>query len=237
MPTRDLATNSKKSLDKADRLINFTEKELIASYKTALKEVRGRVAKLYEQLQVDPTKAQLTQFMRQSGIRDEIVDIMRPYYVSNKALLEDMSIQGIDTGFFYNGWSVHQAVGVKQSWGMIDDSAVRAAAGIGGDIGELSGVMSQREAARHAKILNNAFANYSKDSQKWIRQAVRQGIIQGESVPKVTKRIQDALDMSYNSAEKIARTEILRSTSIGNQVAYNQARDSGVQINHFMGHT
>jgi len=231
MPTRDLATNSKKSLDKADRLINFTEKELIASYKTALKEVRERVASLYEKFQVaEPTKAQLTQFMRQSGIRDEIVDIMRPYYVSNKALIEDMSMQGIDTGFFNNGWSVDQATGVNQSWGMIDDSAVRAAAGIGGEIGELSGVMSSKEAAKHAKIMTKAFANYNKDSQKWIRQAVRQGVIQGESVPKVTKRIQEALGMSYNSAEKIARTEILRSTSIGNQVAYNQARDSGVQI-------
>jgi len=230
MLTRDLATNSKKSLNKADRLINFTEKELIASYKTALKEVRAKIAELYEQLQENPTKAQLTQFMRQSGIRDEIIDIMRPYYISNKALIEDMSMQGIDTGFFNNGWSVDQATGVKQSWGMIDDVSVRAAAGIGGEIGELSGVMSEKDAIKHTKILSDAFTNYGKDSQKWIREAVRQGIIQGESIPEVTKRIQKALGMSYNSAERIARTEILRSTSIGNQVAYDQARDVGVQI-------
>jgi len=230
MATRDLATNSKKSLDKADRLINFTDKELVASYKAALKEVREKIASLYEKLQTEPTKAQLTQFMRQSGIRDEIVNIMSPYYVSNKALIEDMSMQGIDTGFFNNGWSVDQATGVSQSWGMIDDSAVRAAAGIGGDIGELAGVMSEREAARHAKILSDAFTNYGKDSQKWIRQAIRQGIIQGESVPEVTKRLQEALGMSYNSAMRIVRTELLRSTGIGNQAAYDQARDNGAEI-------
>lgn len=231
MATRDLGTNSKKSLDKAERLINFTEKELAASYRTALKEVRERIASLYENLQGDnPTKAQLTQFMRQSGIRDEIKDITAQFLSTNQELIEDMSMQGIDTGFFNNGWSVDQATGVSQTWGMIDDGSVRAAAGIGGDIGELSGVMSEREVARHTKVMTNAFRNYTKDSQKWIRQAIRQGIIQGESVPEVTNRIKDALGMSFNSAERIARTEILRSSGIGNQAAYDQARDAGVEI-------
>jgi len=232
MATRDLATNSLKSLDKADSIINFTSKELIKSYKAALVDVRSMLANLYSNFLTleEPTKAQITQFMRLSNIEKEIVDIVKPYLTANEALIKDMSVLGVDTGYFNNAWAVDQATGVSQSWGLVDDASVRAAAGIGGDVGDLTGVMSAKEIKRHTDVMTNAFTNYGKDSQKWIRQSVRQGIIQGESIPKVTARIKDSLAMSYNSAERIARTEILRSTGIGNQAAYDQARDNGSQI-------
>lgn len=238
MPTRDLSTNSMKSLKKADAIVSYTSKELIDSYKEALTDVRSKLSELYSKFMTleEPTKAQLTQFMRLSNIEKEIVGIIKPYLSANKALLKDMSVLGVDNGFFNNAWAVDQATGVSQSWGLIDDAAVRAVAGIGGDIGDLAGVISAKELKRHTEIMTTAFANYSKDSQKWIREAVRQGIIQGESVSKVAKRIkaekliEDALEKSYNSSMLIARTEILRSTGIGNQIAYDQARDAGVEI-------
>ena len=212
-------------------MISYTSKELIKAYKDALKEISDNVASLYGKLQgSEPTKAQLTQFMRQSGIQDQLSSLLKPYLDGNKNLLGAMSMQGVDTGFFNNAWAVDQAVGVKQSWGMINEDAVRAVAGLGGDIGELSGVMSEKEVKRHTDIMIKAFTNYTKDSQDLLRQAVRQGIIQGESIQNVVKRIQDASGISYNSAMRIARTEILRSMSIGNLSAYDQARDEGVQI-------
>ena len=233
MATRDLATNSKKTLDKADRIINFTSKELINSYKTALTDVRSKLADLYSRFLTleEPTKAQLTQFMRLSNIEKEIVGIMKPYLSANEALIKDMSVLGVDTGFFNNAWAVDQATGVNGSWGMIDDAAVRAAAGIGGDGGDLSGLLTAKEVKQHQKVLEDAFANYNKDTAKWISQDIRQGIIQGESVPKISKRLRDnAITKSYNSSMTIARTETLRASSVGNQVAYNQARNAGVQI-------
>jgi hypothetical protein len=231
--TRDLATNSLKSLDKADRIISFTSKELIDSYKAALVDVRSRLADLYSQFLTleEPTKAQLTQFMRLSNIEKEIVDVMRPYLTANEALLKDMSVLGVDNGFFNNAWAVDQATGVSQSWGLLDDASVRAAAGIGGDSAELTGLLTAKEIKQHQKVLEDAFTNYTKDTAKWISQDIRQGIIQGESVPKIAKRLRDsAITKSYNSSMLIARTETLRSTGIGNQIAYDQARDAGVQI-------
>lgn len=233
MATRDLATNSKKSLGKADKIIAFTSKELIASYKTALVDVRSKLADLYSTFMTleEPTKAQLTQFMRLSNIEQGIVDIMKPYLTANETLLKDMSVLGVDNGFFNNAWAVDQATGVRQSWGLVDDASVRAAAGIGGDSTELAGLLTAKEITNHKKLLDNAFTNYTKDTAKWISQDIRQGIIQGESVPNIAKRLRgSAITKSYNSSMVIARTETLRSTGIGNQIAYDQARDSGAQI-------
>jgi len=229
--SRDLGTNSKKALDRADKLVDFTTSELAKAYKSAMDDIRARLAKLYEGFTTsEPTKAQLTQLMRQSGILDQLSSLMAPYLDNNEELIKTMSFQAFDDGFFNNAWSVDQAIGVNQSWSQFDDTAVRAAAGIGGDIGGLTAVISAKEAKKHFNVLEKAFVNYDKDSQKKIRQAVRQSIIQGESIPNATKRIQQALDISYSSAERIARTEILRSTGLGGQAAYDQARGNGVEI-------
>ena len=180
MLTRDLATNSKKAMDKADGIIAFTSKELISSYKSALVDIRAKLDNLYDTFLTvaEPTKAQLTQFMRLSNIEQEIVNTMRPYLTANEALIKDMSVLGVDTGYFNNAWAVDQAVGVNLGWGMLDDTAVRVAAGISGDLGVLSGLMTDGEIKNHKKVLDKAFKNYGKDSVKWISRDIKQGIIQ-----------------------------------------------------------
>ena len=235
MPSsRDLKTNSLKAVRQADGIIAFTSKELIDSYKTALVEVRSKVAQLYETFLTvaEPTKAQLTQFMRLSGIEKEIVTIMRPYLTQNEALIKDMSMLGIDTGYFNSAWAIDQASGVSLNWSMISDNAVRAAAGLGGGIGNLTGLMTDYEVKQHQKLLDDAFVNYDKDTVKWIGRDIRTGIIQGDSVQTISKRLRDnALTSSYNSAMKITRTEVLRATGLGQQIGYDEARDFGVNVN------
>lgn len=234
MATRNLTTNSLQALKKADGIVAFTSQELIKSYKVALVEIRKELDTLYKKFLTlkEPTKAQLTQFMRKSKIEKEIVDIMRPFLTANEAFIKDMSVLGIDNGYFNNAWALDQASGVSLSWGMIDDTAVRAAAGIGGNVGNLTGLLTSFEIKQHQKLLTEAFKNYDQDTIRWISRDIRQGILQGESAVKVARRIQrSGITKSFNSAMKISRTEILRATGLSGQIAYEEARGFGVDIN------
>ena len=232
MPTRNLAFNTEKVFDNADKIVSFASKELIKSYKSALDDIRLKIVKLYEAYGIsgELTSAQATQFMRLSGMESEIVKIMTPYLEANKELLQDMSVISFDSGYFTGGWAIDQATGVSLDWAMIDDTAVRAAAGIGGEVKVLEGLMTNKEILKHQKVLDKAFTNYGKDSRKWISREIKQGLIQGESIPKVTKRIKGALGKSYNSSMLIARTEVLRSSGLGSQISYAEARDQGVEM-------
>ena len=233
MATRDLLQNSKKAFKDADKIISFTSSELIKSYDRALKDIRSELVRLYEAYLPtgELSKAQLTQFVRLSGVQESIVNIMKPYLDSNKELLRDMASMSLDTGYFDSGWAIDQASGVSLTWGLVDDTAVRAAVGIGGNGNELIGVMSAKEIDEHIKILTKAFKNYDADSQKWISEEIRQGIIKGDSIPVITKRLDtDTMIKIKGSAERIARTEILRATGIGQQIGYNEAIDQGVQL-------
>jgi hypothetical protein len=234
MPTRDLGTNSKKVYANAQNIIDFTSDELIDSYKLALKEITEELDKLFKKFLTleEPTRAELTQFMRKSNIQREIVNIMRPFLSENEAFIKDMTALGLDTGYFQTGWALDQAAGLSLGWGMVDDKAVRAAASLGGDLGDLAELLTKAEVKQHKKLVTKAFRNYDKDTVKWISRDIRQGIIKGESAVQVAKRLQKkGLAQSFNSAMRISRTEILRSTGIGNQIAYREAEEAGVQLN------
>ena len=91
--------------------------------------------------------------------------------------------------------------------------------------------MGRKEIERHVKILRDAFVNYSDDTRRWIGREITQGVIKGESIPKIARRINNtALMHSKNSAMLIARTETLRSTGLGSQIAYDKAADLGVKV-------
>ena len=233
MSTRNLSTNSNWGFNQTDKIISFTSTELIKSYKKALDDIRVKLVNLSEAFKIsgELTKAQATQFYRLSNMEQEIVDVMKPYLTANTEFLKDMSKVGFDSGYFTHGWAMDQASGLDLGYGMIDDTAVRAATGISGDLLPMAGIMSDKEIKQHAKVLKKAFVNYDKDSVRWISEEIRQGIIKGESIPTITRRLKNSgMLKSLNSAELIARTEILRSSGIGSQISYDDARNAGVQL-------
>lgn len=233
MATRDLQTNIN-AIDKTgERIYRTTSKALAKSYTEALVDVRAEITRLYELFMTEGelTKAQSAKFLLQSNIEAEIVRIMEPTITANTELLKQSSMVSFDEAFYRSAWSIDQATGVKVGWGILSDNAVRAATGIGGSAEDLIGLMPAKEVDKHIKVMNDAFTNYSNDSRAWIQNDIRTGIIKGESAPQVAKRLQSSgLMHSYNSANTIARTEILRSTGLGSQITYEEARGEGVNV-------
>lgn len=233
MATRSLPTNHSKINKVSQGIFKFTSRALEQSYRRALVDARATITRLYETFMEagELTRAQQTQFMRVSGIEREIVRIMSPYLEANKELLQQSSMVTYNQSFYQHAWAIDQASGVSLQWGQVSDNAVRAAAGIGGDVADLTGVLPEKEVIRHKKVMDNAFKNYDSDTRKWIQRDIRQGIIAGDSVPDITKRLRNnSFVQSYGSAERIARTEIARSNGLGAQIAYDEARDQGVNI-------
>ena len=230
--TRDLTTNSRRISKQLNFLPEFATNELLKSYASALNDIRATLLKLYDQYSVDGslTRAQRTQFLRLSNIEAEIINVMKPYLVESEDFIKQVSQVAVDQSYLRHGWAIDQAAGVKLGWGGLSDVAVRAASGIGGDLAELEGILSEKEIVQHAKVLDDAFKTWPKDSTKWLSGAIKDGVIKGDSIPVISRKIKDALDKSYSQAERIARTEILRSLGIGEQVAYDKAADLGVQV-------
>lgn len=65
-------------------------------------------------------------------------------------------------------------------------------------------------------------------SQK-LTSAVIQGVLQGESVPDVAKRIMSVTTMDYNASERAARTAMTCAENMGRQYTYEKAAAKGIR--------
>jgi SPP1 gp7 family putative phage head morphogenesis protein len=164
-------------------------------------------------------------------LEQQLTDAIQPHMLRNEEFLKEIAQVGFERSFYENAWALDQAVGVRQAWGQLDPNAVRAAVGLADDVAALGEVMSEREAMEHKRVLDEAFENYRRDTRRWIGREVTQGVIQGESVDRIAKRLDNtALMHSQHSAMTIARTETLRATGLGGQMAYDRAAEKGVQV-------
>lgn len=63
-----------------------------------------------------------------------------------------------------------------------------------------------------------------------IRQEITQGILQGEPIPKIAKRLKSVADMSTNAAIRNARTATTAAECAGRMDVYKKANDMGIKI-------
>ncbi len=69
-----------------------------------------------------------------------------------------------------------------------------------------------------------------KWNEQKIRSAVTQGVLQGESIDKIAKRMRDVTDMDYRASIRNARTSITSSQNGGRLDAYKRANELGLHI-------
>ena len=231
--SRNLQQNSQRIFEQLENINDITQRELMRIYAQSLNDVRSTLSRLYESYAVSGefTRAQLTQFVRLSGVESEIVRIMEPYLSRSITEIQTAAQVAVDQSFYRTAWAIDQAAGVQLNWGLLDDRQVRAAAGIIDDAQALSGFMSSSEVKRHKGILDTALRNYQGDTRKWLGQQVTKGIIEGKSVSQVARELKDiSYGKSIRSAMTIARTETLRAMGIGTRLAYEESADHGVPI-------
>ena len=63
-----------------------------------------------------------------------------------------------------------------------------------------------------------------------IQSAVEQGILQGESIPKIAKRLQKVTDMNKSAATRNARTAMTGAQNGGRIESYKRAKDLGIDM-------
>lgn len=83
------------------------------------------------------------------------------------------------------------------------------------------------------QIIPQARIDIPKDelwNRKKLTSAVMQGILQGESIPNIAKRLRSVADMDRNAAIRNARTYTTAAENKGRVDSYERAKDMGIQV-------
>lgn len=86
------------------------------------------------------------------------------------------------------------------------------------------------DARFHSETYEKMRDNQFKWNQQKITSAITQGIIQGESIPNVAKRLRNVAEMDYKASIRNARTSITSAQNAGRIEAYRRADDMGIEL-------
>ena len=194
------------------KTMSASERRILVAYSQSLKEIRGKMGRLYEKLK-DPdgklTLAEMTKYNRYNSLDKEITGIMNKNYKIVVGELNRLSPEMYDEAYFRYGWAFDQHTQVALSWGVVDEATLKAIAENPLDL-----------------ISKNTLATTTRNR---IRTSVHQGLLQGKSYTRMMRDIKSVMANNTYEAMRIARTEGQRAVTEGTMANYEQAEKDGVE--------
>lgn len=200
-----------------NRALTATERKLVAAYAEALEAIQGRLAEAFATYSSDGTAlsyADMTRYNRLVNLEADIVAEIKRLGGTARRLTIRLASTAFEESYFTTGWEFYRQTRLDLRWGLLDREAVEAAVEL-----PLSGLkLSDRLGVAAADLAVRA------------REQLTQGIILGESYPKIARRLRAAIDVGAKRALTIARTEAHRCQSLGNHAGYEQADAEGIDF-------
>lgn len=115
----------------------------------------------------------------------------------------------------YGTWQVESAVGADTAFALQDASTV------------------QRLLTDHDSYLPKPSVNVAKDmawNRRLIANQITQGVLLGESIPKIAKRMQDVTGANRAAAVRLARTSTTAAENVGRVDSYKRAKGLGIKV-------
>lgn len=115
----------------------------------------------------------------------------------------------------YGTWQAYSAAGVDDAFALQDASTV------------------QRLLTDHDSYLPKPSVNVAKDTawnRRLIANQITQGVLLGESIPKIARRMQDVTGSNRAAAVRLARTSVTAAENAGRVDSYKRAKGLGIKV-------
>jgi hypothetical protein len=207
---------SKEIESAAEALIKNTEKNLVKNYKQALKDLRAKMALIYEKYAQEGklTYAEMAKYNRYVNLNKAITEQLKELTGQNAKAIKTLAGSTYQESYYRQAFFFEKTVQVKLGFGLLNPDVIKAAVQ-----NPISGLTLNQTLAknRDAIILK-------------IRQEVTQGLVKGEHYSKMAKRIKGSLDGDATKALRVARTEGHRCQIQGQLESGKHAADKGIAL-------
>ena len=218
-----------------DEDLKRLEKRISQEYDTAAKEVEAKMQKYLEQFEAndakmkklldsgDITKSEYAEWRRKQMLIGDKWKQMKDDLTKDLVNADKVAAQMIRNSLpetyalnrNYGMYEVETGANASTSFSLVDESTVR------------------RLLSDDPHFIPQPSVNVEKDSiwnRRHITSAITQGILQGESIPKIAKRLRDVTDMDKSAAIRNARTYTTAVENAGRQDSYEEAQKMGIQM-------
>lgn len=199
--------------------LNKFEKEIVKIYSDTLIKVTKDLKNVIDKLDMDlEPEERLTYLNKKNRLEGLLKLMMNDIHKSNLEAVKKINefiIQTFINNQEYGAYLVEHTSGVELSWSLYSKDVVK-------------GIVTGS---------SNPFYMLALDSFKdkdlvyrALQRELTQGILLGEGIPKLAKRIQKIVGGSRYDSIRIARTETTRAENAGRLDSFKQAEDQGLKI-------
>lgn len=188
-------------------------RKLFNVYNDALKEVRKKL-KVYMEDYKDLPYYKQKQTGKLLALEKEIVELLNESYPKAKYEVTEFKQHELEDGYYSTMYQIEGETGASLDFMGLDKEFVNKT--IANPIGGKT--LSKRLYASRNKLANRATSE------------LRNGMMLGLSYGEIAKSIQGHTEANYKQAMRIARTEGGRLRSMSKQVAYDEAKDMGIDL-------
>ena len=223
---------------KTDRKLAEMEAHLSAIYSQAQKEVEKKALayldqfkRLDEQKQKQVADGKMTEDQYLQWRRNKIMYGKHWENLQKQLATEYANVNRTALAYVNGQLPEIYSVNFNESEKLIDSQAVKLGGGYSFELVDADTV--KRLATKDETLLPYKHLNGEKDvrwnTQK-VNSSILQGILQGDSIPNIAKRLQTVTDMNRASAIRNARTAITGAECRGRQDSYERAEENGIHI-------
>jgi hypothetical protein len=183
---------------------------------TTLTMIRGEMSKIYEKYSKKGllTKAEMTQYNRYASMEKQILSILKPALKATVKEIQRLMPDMYNESFFHYAWAMDNGTEMRLNWGIQNPKNVM----------ELFDIANPKNIE-----LANALKNYDLEAQITIRNALLKGLSMGKGYASMVKGLSEALNTIGWKALRILRTEGQRAISKGQDDAYLEAQQMGIE--------
>lgn len=186
---------ARKRISKAD--FNRSQFEKMAKETAALKNKYGKdipegiARQIEEQERILNTLSKKGAITRLQGLHASIDNTILKLYDKQQVTMYDILKDGYEDGYYRGIFRIQQEIGIGTDFTKLNERAVR-----------------QAVLTNHGKgNFSSRLYGHSKTLSKDLQENLAIGIIRGESVDKMAKRISKRLNVSMSNAKRLVRTE------------------------------
>lgn len=195
-----------------DKHVRDFEKELIRNYQASLKEIRGKLADLYEKTNGSFVEAQ--KYNRLANLEQSIMDELKVLTGKNAKTLKNGVGTIYEESFFRTAYILENEVQAQLGYSLLNKQTIQKA--IENPLDRVGFINRHIEG-------QNVLARQLRDE-------LAQGLIQGKSYQQTAKVIKERMGVGASKAVRIVQTETNRVRNSAKLDAMHEARDAGVVI-------
>lgn len=202
-----------------DKMIDEIEKELTHNYTEALKKLNNKLKDIYVKIDMSKSEAERARYIMQSKRIHKLIDKMAKelQYTNQNSIdiIKDNTYRNYALNHQYATYEVEHLTGYDTGYNLFNRDAVKK--------------ILKKELTPFTEIAYEGLLDRGVIMRDLTRQ-ITQGILLGESIQKIAKRVGEVAEKNLNDSIRIARTEMTRVQSAGRQDAFERAETMGLKL-------